>query len=54
MKVYLNKGKKQFSDREKRAFSAGRGYAAGKKGKRVRLKNEKEVKSFLNGFNSAF
>lgn len=44
--------KRQYSNREKRAFSAGRGYAAAKKGKRVKCLTEAEKRSFRNGVRS--
>lgn len=46
---YPNYGKRQFTEREKRAYSAGKGYAAAKAGKRVACKTEKEKQSFRNG-----
>ena len=49
MPKYVNRGKRQFSEREKRAYSAGRGYAAAKKGKRIKCNTEKEKQSFRNG-----
>lgn len=52
MEKYPNRGKKQFTEREKRAFSAGKGYAAAKAGKRVACKTEKEKQSFRNGVKS--
>ncbi len=52
MSRYKNRGKRSFSEREKRAFSAGRGYGAAKRGKRVKCETEKEKQSFRNGFNS--
>ena len=52
MAKYLNKGIKQFSEREKRAYSAGRGYAAAQKGRRIKCKTEKEKQSFRNGIKS--
>ncbi len=52
MGKYPNRGKKQFTEREKRAFSAGKGYAAAKAGKRVACKTEKEKQSFRNGVNA--
>lgn len=52
MGQYPNRGKRSFSEREKRAYSAGRGYGAAKQGKRVKCKTEKEKQSFLNGLNS--
>ena len=52
MGKYPNRGKKQFTEREKRAFSAGKGYAAAKAGKRVECKTEKEKQSFRNGVNA--
>ena len=44
--------RKQYSEREKQAFHAGRGYAAGKANKRVKCKTEKEKQSFRNGVKS--
>lgn len=41
--------RKQYSEREKQAYHAGRGYAAAKAGKRVACKTEKEKASFRNG-----
>lgn len=52
MGKYPNRGEKQFTEREKRAFSAGKGYAAAKAGKRVECKTEKEKQSFRNGVNA--
>lgn len=52
MPKYVNRGKRQFSEREKRAYSAGRGYAAAKKGKRIKCNTEKEKQSFRNGVKS--
>lgn len=52
MAKYPNRGKRQFTEREKRAYSAGRGFAAAKKGKRVACKTEKEKQSFRNGVRS--
>lgn len=52
MGKYPNRGKRQFTEREKRAFSAGKGYAAAKAGKRVACKTEKEKESFRNGVNA--
>lgn len=49
MGKYPNRGKRQFTEREKRAYSAGKGYAAAKAGKRVECKTEKEKQSFRNG-----
>lgn len=46
---YQNKGKKQYSVREKRAYDAGRAYALAKQGKRVKCKTEKDKASFRNG-----
>ena len=34
--VFINKGKKTYSEREKRAYSAGVGYGAAKSGRRVK------------------
>lgn len=44
--------RKQYSEREKQAYHAGRGYAAGKSGKRVKCNTEAEKQSFRNGVNS--
>lgn len=44
--------RKQYSEREKQAYHAGRGYAAGKSGKRVKCKTEREKQSFRNGVKS--
>ena len=52
MGQYLNRGKRSFSEREKRAYSAGRGYGAAKQGKFVKCEMVKEKHCFLNGFNS--
>lgn len=52
MASYPNRGKKQFSEKEKHAYHAGRGYGAAKKGKRVRCTTEKERQSFRNGVNA--
>lgn len=52
MGKYPNRGKKQFTEREKRAFSAGKGYAAAKANKRVKCRTEKEKASFRNGVNA--
>ena len=52
MSKYVNRGKRQFTEREKRAYSAGRGYAAAKKGKRIKCNTEKEKQSFCNGVKS--
>lgn len=52
MGKYPNYGKRQFTEREKRAYSAGCGYAAAKAGKRVDCKTEKEKESFRNGVKS--
>lgn len=41
--------KVQYSEAEKRAYSAGMGYGAAKSGKRVQCKTEAEKKSFRNG-----
>jgi hypothetical protein len=50
MSNYVNRGRRSFSDREKRAYSAGIGYGCAKKGKRVKCNNEREKQSFKNGF----
>lgn len=52
MSRYPNRGKKSYSEEEKRAFHGGRAYAIGKAGKRVKLKTDKERKSFSNGVKS--
>lgn len=52
MAKYPNRGKRQYSEKEKRAWSAGRGYGAAKKGRKAMFKTEKEKKSFRNGYNS--
>ena len=52
MSRYPNRGKKSYSEAEKRAYHGGRAYAAGKAGKRVKLKTEREKKSFSNGVKS--
>lgn len=49
---YKNRGRRTFTEREKRAFSAGKGYAAAKAGKRVACKTEAEKQSFRNGVKS--
>lgn len=49
---YKNHGKRTYSEREKRAFSAGKGYAAAKAGKRVKCETEAEKQSFRNGVNA--
>lgn len=49
---YPNRGKRQFSEREKRAYSAGCGYGAAKNGKKVKCRTEKERQSFSNGVKS--
>lgn len=49
MAKYPNHGKRSYSEAEKRAYYGGRAYAVGKAGKRVKLKTEKERKSFSNG-----
>lgn len=50
--MYKNKGKRQFTEREKRAYSAGKGFVAAKAGKRITCKTEKEKQSFRNGVNA--
>ena len=47
-----NRGKRSYSEREKRAYSCGRGYGAAKAGKRVKCNTAKEKRSFRKGFNS--
>ncbi|MGN0565320.1 MAG: hypothetical protein ACI4IU_01335 [Candidatus Limousia pullorum] len=46
---YPNRGKRQFSKREKHAYHAGRGYGVAKLGGRVKCETEKEKQSFRNG-----
>lgn len=52
MAQFLNRGKRQFSEREKRAYSAGRGFGAAKAGRRFACKTAAEKQSFRNGLNS--
>ena len=52
MAKYVNRGKRQFSEREKRAYSAGRGYGAAKAGRKIKCETKKEMQSFRNGVNS--
>ncbi len=52
MSKYPNCGKKSYSEAEKRAYHGGRAYAVGKMGRRVKLRTEKEKKSFSNGVKS--
>ena len=52
MSKYPNRGKKSYSEAEKRAFHGGRAFAIGKAGRRVKFKTEKERKSFSNGVKS--
>ena len=47
---YLNKGKRSYSTKEKRAYDAGRAYARARKGKRMGLRTKKEQESFKNGY----
>ena len=42
MGQYLNRGKRSFSEREKRAESAGLGYGSAKQGKFVKCETVKE------------
>lgn len=51
--AYRNRGIKTYSEREKRAYSAGIGYGAGKAGKLVKCETAAEKKSFLNGLKKA-
>ena len=52
MANYLNTGKKQYTEAEKKAFHMGRAFATAKAGKRVKLPdNEKIKQSFKNGVN---
>ena len=53
MAQFVNRGKRQFSEREKRAYSAGRGYGAAKAGRRIACKTAKEKQSFRNGLRTA-
>ena len=50
--AFLNKGKRSYSVKEKRAYDAGKAYARAKRGKRMGLKTKKEQESFKNGYNS--
>lgn len=43
---------KKYSEKEKRAYDAGKAYAKAKKGKRMGLKTKKEQQSFTNGYKS--
>ena len=43
---------KKYTQAEKQAYHGGRAWAAGKAGKRVKLKTEKEKDSFRNGVKS--
>ena len=52
MANYLNKGKKQYTEAEKKAFHMGRAFATAKAGKRVKCPDEKTKQSFRNGVNS--
>ncbi len=52
MAKYPNRGKRQYSEEEKHAYHAGRGFGIAKKGKRVKCKTEKEKQSFRNGVNA--
>ncbi len=40
----------KYSSRERRAYHSGMAYAAGRKGKKIPYKNEKNLKSFRNGY----
>lgn len=51
MAKYVNRGKRQYDEREKRAYSAGVGYGCAKKGRRVKCETDKEKQSFRNGYN---
>ena len=51
--AFINKNKKTYSEREKRAYSAGVGYGAAKSGRRVKCTTEAEKSSFRNGLNRA-
>lgn len=48
----FNRGRKQFSAKEKAAYHAGRGYKKAQQGKRMGLKTKKEQESFKNGYKS--
>lgn len=50
MAGFLNRGKRSYSEKEKRAFDAGKAYARARKGKRMGLKTKKEQESFKNGY----
>lgn len=52
MAEYLNKGKKQFTEAEKKAYHMGRAFATAKAGKRVKCPDEKTKRSFKNGVNA--
>lgn len=45
-----NKGKRQYSAKEKAAFHAGRGYKKAQQGKRMGLRTKSEQESFKNGY----
>lgn len=49
--AFQNRGKRTYSEREKRAYSAGVGYGAAKSGRRVKCTTEAEKSSFRNGVN---
>jgi len=48
----FGKKKAKYTEEEKRAWAAGRAYAAAKKGKRLKLRTKKEENSFKEGYNS--
>ena len=52
MSRYLNRGRRQFSEEEKRAFHGGRAYGAAKMGRRVSFRTKSERDSFSNGVKS--
>ena len=52
MSKYPNRGKKQFSDAENRAYYSGQGYKLAKKGKRINFKNKNNEQSFVAGYMS--
>ena len=43
----------RYSNEEKRAYYAGMGYRYGKYGKEMRSKNERNARSFSNGYKKA-
>lgn len=47
-----NKGGKQYSESEKKAFAAGRAFETAKRGERVKCRSEAEKASFRAGVKS--